>query len=474
MTPRLTLINRDYTRLWIGQAVSSVGDAVFSTTLVLWVATVLAKDEPWAPSAVSGVLLATGAAVLFVGPIAGVFVDRWDKRATMLHTEVVRGVLVAALTAVSFLPGRALPVGVWLALVYATVLVLNAAARFFAPARFAVIADLVTGEADRARAAGIAQATGQTAWIIGPPLAAPLLFTVGLQWALLFNALSYLVSYVAIRSVRLAPSGSGSAAGGGAHEPAKERGGVLHEFAAGLRFFAGSRFLVALLAFAVIGQLGIGALNTLNVFFTTENLNASAHLYGYVGMAMGTGGIIGALCSGRVVQWLGARRTTWIGLLVSGALLVAYSRQSEFLGGIALLFLFTVPLTMLNTAMAPLLLAAAPAEYRGRVVAVFHPMTQLAAMLAAVLSGWLAGTVLRNFEGVVAGLRFGAVDTILAVAGVLIVLSGVYARFALPAPEPPPAAEEPADTAADGQVAAPAAVRSPSGGGSGTAERRTD
>ncbi|MEV4881126.1 MFS transporter [Streptomyces cyaneofuscatus] len=456
MSPRLTLINRDYTRLWTGQAVSSLGDAVFSTTLVLWVATVLAEGRTWAPAAVSGVLLATGAAVLFVGPLAGVFVDRWDKIATMLRSEVVRGVLVVVLTTVSFLPIDALPIGVWLALVYATVLTLNAASQFFTPARFAVIADLVTGEADRARAAGIAQATSQTAWIIGPPLAAPLLFTAGLQWALLFNALSYAVSYLAIRSIRTLPSTKPAAApdtasesapnttpntapdiapstaSDTAPESARSRSGLLGEFTAGLRFFARSRFLVALVLLAVIGQFGLGALSTLNIFFATDNLHMSAHLYGYIGTAMGLGGIIGALCAGRVVQRIGARRTTWIGLLVSGALLVAYSRQTGFIGGIAVLFVFTVPLTMLNTAMAPLLLAAAAPEYRGRVVAVFYPVTQLASMLAAVLSGWLASSVLRDVAGSVGSLRFGPIDTIFAVSGLFVVASGVYAWRALP------------------------------------------
>ncbi len=440
MALRLTLIDRSYTRLWFGQAVSSVGDAVFSTTLVLWVAVVLAKGRPWAPAAVSGVLLATGVAVLVVGPLAGVFVDRWSKRGTMLRTEVIRGTLVAILTAVSFLPVRALPVGVWLVLIYVTVFTLNAAAQFFSPARFSVIGDLVTGEADRARAAGIAQATGQTAWIVGPPLAAPLLFTVGLQWALLFNALSYAVSYVAIRSVDLSATEVRRDTGEKG-EPAAGRAGLLTEFVAGLRFFAGNRFLTALLALAVIGQCGVGSLNTLNVFFVSRNLHASAHLFGYLGMVMGLGGIAGALCSGRVVQWIGARKTTWIGLLVSGVLLVVYSRQTGFAGGVVALFFFSVPLTMLNTAMSPLLIASASREYMGRVVSVFYPATRLASMLAAMLAGWLASSGLRNFTGSAGGLRFGPIDMIFAVSGLLVMVAGAYAALALPGSvaEPAPA-----------------------------------
>lgn len=433
-SPHSILINRDYTRLWYGQAISVVGDFVFSTTLVLWVATDLAQGQPWAPAAVSGVLLAIGAAVLFVGPLAGVFVDRWDNLRTMLSTEVVRGALVVFLTVMSLLPDGTLPVGAWLGVIYVVVFSLNAAGQFFGPARLAVIRDIVTGDADRARAAGIAQATAGTAAIIGPPLAAPLLFTIGLQWVLLFNAASYVVSYFAIRSVRLDR----------AAPPAetRQRAGLLSDFTAGLRVFAGSKFLVALLVIAVIGQCGMGALNTLNVFFLTDNLHASSQLYGYLGTALGAGGIVGALCAGRVVQWIGAKATTWVGLMVGGALVVVYSRQTGFVAGVVLLIVLIVPITMLNTALTPLLLASAPKEYLGRVLAVFYPITQLSAMLAALLAGWLASSALRDLSGSLAGVAFGRIDAIFTVAGLLVIVAGVYARLALPQraaqPEPAP------------------------------------
>jgi MFS family permease len=432
-TFRPNLINSAYTRLWYGQAISSVGDAVFSTTLVLWVATVLARGKPWAPAAVSGVLLAAGAAVLIIGPFAGVFVDRWDSRRTMLRTEQARCAIAGLLAAVSFLPVRDLPVWTWLTIVCVIVFTLNAAGQFFGPARFTVIRDIVPGDADRARAAGIAQATAGTAMIVGPPLAAPLLFTIGVQWALLFNAASYAVSFFAIRAVPPGPGASHKEAGGG-------RAKLISEFTAGLRFYGRSKFLVALLVLAVIGQCGVGALDALNVFFVSANLHAPSHLYGYLGAALGIGGITGALFAGRVVQRIGARATAWIGLVLAGVLLVAYSRQSALIGGVSLLFLFAVPLTMLNTAMAPMLLGSAPREYMGRVIAVFYPVTQLAAMLSTLLAGWLASSALRNFSASVAGVRFGPIDTIFAVSGLLVVIAGVYARIALPATAEPPGA----------------------------------
>jgi len=354
-----TLINPDYARLWYGQAVSTLGDVVFSTTLVLWVGTVLGRGKPWAPAAVSGVLVAVGAAMLLVGPLAGVLVDRWDSRRAALGTEVVRGALAGLLAAVTFVPVRDLPVATWLALIYLIVFALNVSGQFFQPARFTLIRDILPGEVDRARAVGIGQATGQTVTIIGPPLAAPLLFSVGVQWALLFNALSYVVSFATIRSV---PSRSPEAT------PNRQRhgqSGLRAEFVAGLRFFRGNKTLMTLLPVAMIAQCGVAPLETLNVFFVTRNLHASTHLYGYLGMALGVGGVIGALCTGPLVRRYGARAVAWAGISLLGVLLVVYSRQTVFAAGLVLLFLLALPMAMASTALAPLLLEAAPREYVG-------------------------------------------------------------------------------------------------------------
>lgn len=417
------LINRTFARLWAGQAVSTVGNFVFNTTLVLWVATVLAGGQAWAPAAVSGIMLSVGAAVLVVGPVGGVFVDRWNHRATMLRSEVVRAILAGALTVVSFLPTRDLPTWLWLIAIYLVVFALNAAGQFFNPARFAIIADVVDGTAGRARAAGISEATIATATIIGPPLAAPLLFTVGVQWALLVNTLSYVASYLAIRSVR--PPGRQAA-------PRAPSTGFRAEFVAGLRFFAGSPFLIAILTVAVIAQFGTGALNALDVFFVTQNLHTPSKFYGLMSTAEGIGAIVGGLSAAWVVSKLTARRTTWLAMVVAGVLVVVYSRMTSFPIALGVIFLLLIPVSMINAAMTPLLLATTPAEYLGRTIAVFNPVSQAASMLSVVIGGWLASTVLHGFHATLGGLHFGAIDTIFLATGVVIAAAGMYAAIALP------------------------------------------
>jgi MFS family permease len=428
---RRMLVNRNYAKLWYGQAVSAIGDTVFATTLVLWVSQVLARGSPWAPAAASGILVAAGAAVALVGPVAGVFVDRWNPKSTMMRTEAIRAVMVAGLTGLSFVPVRDLPVGLWLAAVYLVVFVLNASGQFFNPARFATTGDVVHGDEDRAQAAGLTEATTSAAGIIGPPIAAVLLVTIGPQWALAANAVSYAVSYLAIRFLRLTPRPDPTAPGDAGEAS------VHAEFSVGLRLFARNRFLVTLLTVTMICQCGTGAITALNVFFVTRNLHASSRLFGVAETAMGVGFIIGALAAGRMVRWVGARVLTWSGLLATGVLAAGYALQRSFPAGLVMLAIYAMPIAMLNTAVAPLLLDAVPREYLGRVMAVFTPVNQLASMLAMVVSGWLTSTVLRSFHASFAGVTLNSVNVIFIVAGGLIFVSGIRAFTALPATSVP-------------------------------------
>jgi MFS family permease len=421
---RRFLVNRDFARLWYGQAISTIGDYVFDTTLVIWVAKVLFADSHWAPAAVSGLLLCTLAGTMLVGPVAGVFVDRWERRRTMLGTEVVRGVAVGALTLVMLMPRHALPAGVWLGLLYVVVFLVNGAGQFFNPARVAVIGDIVPGEADRTKAFGLGQATTATAAIVGPPLAAPLLFSVGVQWALLVNALSYVASYFAVRSVRLP-----------AAEPVPAPAGKASwrkDFAVGLRMFAGNRFLVALLTMAVVAQLGSGALNALDIFFITDNLHAAPKLLGLVSMALGIGSVVGALLAGQVARILNPRNLCWFGMVLSGLFIGLYARQTHLAVALFAIFLVGVPLAALNAGVYPMMLAVTPKEYMGRMMAVFNPVNMAASTTSVVVAGFLASTVLRDFHGTVTGVHIGRIDTIFTVSALLIVAAGVYGYFALP------------------------------------------
>ncbi|MGW7610081.1 hypothetical protein ACWGKW_22925 [Streptomyces sp. NPDC054766] len=67
----MVLINRDYRLLWAGQLVSQIGDFAFSTTLALWIGTVVLADRSYAPAAVSALVVVVAVGTLLVGPRPG-------------------------------------------------------------------------------------------------------------------------------------------------------------------------------------------------------------------------------------------------------------------------------------------------------------------------------------------------------------------------------------------------------------------
>jgi MFS family permease len=287
-------------------------------------------------------------------------------------------------------------------------------AQFFNPSRLALLG-LTVAPADRPQASGMLQATSSTASIIGPPLAAPLLFTLGVQWALLINAVSFVISFAAIRSIRQSP----------ATVSRPERSGFAAEFRAGLRFFATSRLLVALSTGVVICTLGTGALNALDVFFLRDNLHTSVSWLGTLYAAIGAGAVGGALAGGWVGRRIGPARVFWLAMVLGGLLLLAYSRATDFPAALAAGSLVGLMFGALNAAAPPLLLAAIPQHLTGRVMSVFNPFQQVANIISMAVAGFLAGTVLRGMHLVVAGVTFGPINTIFAASALLVITGGL-------------------------------------------------
>lgn len=418
-------VNRNYAFLWGGQAISNLGDLIFDTTLTLWIATIIAKGQSWAPLAMGGAVLCISIPTFIVGPLAGVFVDRWDKRKTMIIMDLIRAVLIALLILIAipvpFLPGAHLPVIWQLAAIYLVILLTTACSLFFNPARLTIIQDVVN-EPELERASGLALLTQNTSRIIGPSIAAPLLFVLGLQWALLINALSFVVSAYAVKWVRLS---------GQKKEPEKqERKGFWYEMNEGLLFLLKNRLLLVILialSFTIIGE---SAEQTLGVFFMLNNLHLPTAFYGIIGTVGGLGGILGALGATYAAKRIGTVRSFWIGVTVFGLLFFLFSRLTSFLPALVIIFLVGFPIAAANVAMGPLLLRTIPRELLGRVVAVFTTCVSIISIIAICIVSTLA-SLLNNFHATLWGLSFGPYDSIFGGCGLLTFLVGLGVAVAM-------------------------------------------
>jgi MFS family permease len=465
----MRVINANFTKLFYGQAISAIGDYVFETTLILWIGTRLLAGKDYAPAAVAGVLVFVSLGIVLVGPVAGVFVDRWDKRRTMMASDLIRAALAAGLGVVALLPAGTLPPGLSLALIYAVVLLSTATAQFFFPARFTLIGDIVEGDAARARAAGLTQTVVYIAAVVGPPLAAPLLFQTGPYWALFINAASFAVSFILVRAIRVptiapapaaavepavqaaAPAAGAPAAATEAAAPTPEpaaekaaKAGFLSEFLSGVRFTASRAPVRALMISVTTVTLGAGALNALMVFFVTDNLHSKPDFFGTMGMGEGIGSVAGALLGAWICARIGDVRVLCYGLILGGVGVLVFARLDSLIPAIVTLAVLGIPLGALNVALTPIMLRAVPREYLGRIGGIITPVQYLASMVAALASGWLASTVMRNFHLSLGSVTFSRIDTIFSVAGVLVLAGGVYAGVALRGSRPTDPAPAPA------------------------------
>ena len=405
-----------------------IGDFVFQTTLVLWITTIFAKGQSWTPLAVSGVLLASSVPTFLIGPMAGVFADRWEKRTVMMRMDALRALLIMLLILATssiplpFLAGGRLPVSWQFGILYGIVFLISICDQFFRPSNLALIGHIVE-KPDRGRASGLEQVTINLAIVVGPALGTLLFLSIGVQWALLVDALSFVASFFSIVAM---------------HVPhvAKSDGLMvqhhfLSDFLEGIRFYASNRVLVTILVTGVIVLLGAGAFNALNIFFITQTLHAPASIYGVMSSAAGLGAIVGAFCATVFVQRLGVVRVFWVSILAVGGVLLLFARMTSIIPALFLAFLMGFTNTPINVATMPLLLHATPQKLIGRVSAVLLPMMNAASTLSIVLAGYLDSTVLRDFHTTFLGMAFGPVDTIFTCAAVLAIIAGFYAMVKL-------------------------------------------
>jgi MFS family permease len=422
------LINRNFALLWTGQSISFIGDALLDFTFALWIAFDLGRGQSWAPLAVSGVLAASSVGTLVIGPISGVFVDRWDKRRTMMAVILAQAVLTAALllfadlTPLPFFPGGHPSLTMKLVALYVVIFLVYGLAQFARAARTALIGDIVA-EPDQPQASGLIETMSGLSFIIGFGVA-PLLFVpFGIGIALLADALSFMLAFLAILAVHAPPSARSVKRG--------ERGNVRREFVAGLRFALGNLVTRTLLITLVIVLFGSGAINALFVFFVAQDLHASEQAIGLFPVLLGVGAVLGSLLGGVLAKRIGLVRIFWGSIVLVGIAAIALSRQTALVPGLVCAFLVGIPNGSLNVALMPLVLRVTPKEMVGRVMNVIEPAMTVAQVTSIAIFGTLASTVFASFHADLLGQAFDAYDALILLAGLLCLLAGALAYTSL-------------------------------------------
>lgn len=133
-----TLRNRDFCLLWFAGLISIMGDWVLYAALPLYA--YQQTDSALASGAVFAAMTLPG---ILIGSVAGVFVDRFDRKRTMIYTNVFQALVLLPLLAVSIL-GYLWPA-------YAVVFLISMASKFFSPAENALLPRRVASRGPLAR-----------------------------------------------------------------------------------------------------------------------------------------------------------------------------------------------------------------------------------------------------------------------------------------------------------------------------------
>lgn len=190
MSPYLALLrtNRNFRLLYIGQTISQLGDW-FNTVAVY----ALLLDLTGSATAVAWMLIVQMLPIALVGPVAGVVVDRLNRRRIMIAADVLRGCLIVGLVFIRTADQ------IWIA--YAVTAVTVAAQAFFEPARTATIPNLTSAE-ELLPANALSSATWSAMLAIGASLGGLVSAAFGRNVAFIVNALSFFASALFIAATR--------------------------------------------------------------------------------------------------------------------------------------------------------------------------------------------------------------------------------------------------------------------------------
>ena len=378
----LTLLrsNRNFRLLYIGQAISQLGDW-FNAIAVY----ALLLDLTGSATAVAWMLITQYLPVAIVGPLAGVVVDRVNRRRLMIVADVVRGVLILGLLLVRH--GDQ----VWIA--YVVMALSVAASAFFEPARTATIPNVTTAE-ELLPANALSAATWSAMLAIGASVGGLVTAAFGRDVAFVANAASFFCSAVFIAQTRYdatpvakPPSAEVVAAG--------RRAGALLGFTdlvEGFRYVKRESHVAALMCVKGGWGLAGGVLLLLTVFgqrvFPIGHGSAAGIgvLYGARGLGAGLGPIALRWILGQQPKRL--RRTIGPAFFMVGVFYMALAGASTLPLAAACVLLAHFGGSILWVFSTVLLQLEVPDQFRGRVFAAELALVTLVTSLSSYLTAY--------------------------------------------------------------------------------------
>ena len=310
---REVLKNRNFFLLWSGQILAQLGDRLGQMALIAFVY----LRAPGSTLQIAKILSFTIIPVFLIGPLAGVYVDRWDRRRTMYVCDFLRSLLIFTIPLFLFYTKSLGPV-------YLIIFISFSIGRFFVPAKLSIIPDLVDKK-DLLVANTLINTSGMIAAVLGFGISGVLVEKLGAKSGFYLNSLTFLVSaaFIFLISKKFAASAS-------LEEISKEiveviRKSVFAEVREGIFYFIRKKDIrfTAGIIFALWSALG--AVYVVVIVFVQKTLHSATKDLGLLVMFLGIGLFLGSLIYGKFGQRVSHYKIIFACLVASGIMLIIFA-----------------------------------------------------------------------------------------------------------------------------------------------------
>ncbi len=375
MTIREVLKLKPVRRLWAAQVVSVFGDFLAIFAVLSYVSFNLHA------TAVQVTLISVSFMIPFavIGPVAGVFVDRWNVKRTMIASDLIRAVLALALV----FAGN-------LAQIYGILFLLSAVSTFFVPAQSVTVRTIVPREGLLSANALIQQAF-QVMRIISPALAGAFVAWFGASFCYYIDSVTFLFSASMIATLVIARE---PAVPDKDSHPLKS---VLNDLLEGVKFiFTHPTISFVIIAMAA-GMFAVSCFGPLIAVYVRDELQANSLAFGIINSMIGVGMILGTVVISRFGKEVSKTHLALGGLFTMGAFVVVMAAFKTIAAASAGMLGLGIGVLFVIVAAQTLMQGQTPAQLVGRVSSSFMAVLSVSQLVGLVISGSLAQTLgIRN------------------------------------------------------------------------------
>lgn len=376
------LRSRNYRLYFAGQSVSLIGTWM-TRIATSWLVYRLTKS----PFLLGLVSFAGQAPSFFIAPIAGVWVDRWNRHRTLIVTQILAMLQSFALFALA-ISGEAT---VWH--VVALMLFQGVINAFDMPARQSFIGQMVDDRKDLPNAIALNSSMVNGSRLIGPAVAGVLIGQVGEAYCFLIDGVSYIAVIGSLLLMQVAPT-----------VPRVSQKRVFEELREGWTYVTGSELIRSLLlTLALVSLLGM-PYTTLMPVFATQMLQGGPHTLGILMAASGVGALAGAISLASRSTVVGLGGVISVSTLLLGVSLIGFGFSRSLWLSLPLLLLIGFGMMRQLASSNTILQTIVAEEKRGRVMSFYSMAFQGVAPFGSLLAGALAARIGAPWTVVLSGV----------------------------------------------------------------------